>query len=80
MVQKTKGQSTESDTYTYEERLSQPTVEEYQTADAWPPMQDHGYAYYSDHDWLAQDIPQERKYPSSRYLQMQLGTCNKPLF
>lgn len=48
MVQKTKAHTTESDTYTYEERLSQPTVEEYQTADAWPPMQEHGYAYYSD--------------------------------
>ena len=54
-----------------EENLSQPTFEEHRVTDsyAWPPMQDHGYAYYSD--CLAQDMSQE-----------QLGnvTMNKPIF
>ena len=41
-----------------DECLSQPTFEEHQTIDAWPPMQDHGYPYYSD--YLAQDTSQEQ--------------------
>ena len=63
--------TTKSHLYTCaDECLSQPTVEEHQT-NAWPPMQDHSYAYYSD--CLAQDIFQEQTSRESRYSQPQLG-------
>ena len=38
------------------EHLSQPTFDEHQTTDTWPPIQDPGYTYYSD--CLAQDTSQ----------------------